>query len=85
MAEEQHIHGACPLDCPDTCSWIVTVKDGRAVKLRGDRAYPFTRGALCNKLNNYEEDRETSLALDCLNLPESDQSHIAFANWPMAT
>ena len=24
--------GACPLDCPDTCSWIVTVEDGRAVK-----------------------------------------------------
>ena len=53
MAEEQHVRGACPMDCPDTCSWIVTVRDGRAVKLRGDRAHPFTRGALCNKLNNY--------------------------------
>jgi anaerobic selenocysteine-containing dehydrogenase len=53
MALEQHVRGACPMDCPDTCSWIVTVKDGRAVKLQGDRAHPFTRGALCNKLNDY--------------------------------
>ena len=29
---------ACPLDCPDTCSWIVTVKQGEAIALRGDRA-----------------------------------------------
>ncbi|MGH9754773.1 MAG: molybdopterin-containing oxidoreductase family protein [Blastocatellia bacterium] len=51
--EEQHVRGACPMDCPDTCGWIVTVKDGQAVKLQGDRAHPFTRGALCNKLNDY--------------------------------
>src|SRR5262245_50772210 len=53
MSEKQQFRGACPMDCPDTCSWIVTVRDGRAVKLEGDRAHPFTRGALCNKLNNY--------------------------------
>jgi anaerobic selenocysteine-containing dehydrogenase len=53
MAEEQRVRGACPMDCPDTCSWIVTIKDGRAVKLEGDRSHPFTRGALCNKLNDY--------------------------------
>ncbi|HEY0545517.1 MAG TPA: molybdopterin-dependent oxidoreductase [Pyrinomonadaceae bacterium] len=53
MAEEQKVRGACPLDCPDTCSWLVTVKDGRAVKLQGDRAHPFTRGALCNKVKDY--------------------------------
>jgi hypothetical protein len=32
----RQIRGACPLDCPDTCSWIVTVKGGKAVALRGD-------------------------------------------------
>ena len=53
MAEEQHVRGACPMDCPDTCGWIVTIKDGRAVKLQGDSSHPFTRGALCNKLNDY--------------------------------
>ena len=41
------------MDCPDTCSWVVTVKDGRAVRLQGDPAHPFTRGVLCNKLDDY--------------------------------
>jgi anaerobic selenocysteine-containing dehydrogenase len=48
-----HVRGACPLDCPDTCSWVVTVKDGRAVRLAGDAGHPFTRGVLCNKVNGY--------------------------------
>jgi anaerobic selenocysteine-containing dehydrogenase len=47
------IRGACPLDCPDTCSWIVTVKDGEPVALRGDPTHPFTRGSLCNKVADY--------------------------------
>jgi anaerobic selenocysteine-containing dehydrogenase len=45
--------GACPLDCPDTCAWQVTVRDGRAVKLRGDKDHPFTRGGLCGKVNRF--------------------------------
>lgn len=44
---------ACPLDCPDTCSMVVTVRDGRAVDLRGDRDHPFTRGFLCQKMAGY--------------------------------
>jgi anaerobic selenocysteine-containing dehydrogenase len=49
----RRVLGACALDCPDTCSWVVTVKDGRAVRLQGDAAHPFTRGVLCNKVNDY--------------------------------
>jgi anaerobic selenocysteine-containing dehydrogenase len=49
----REVLGACPLDCPDTCSWIVTVENGRAVKLQGDPQHPFTRGVLCNKVNGY--------------------------------
>ncbi|HKA03089.1 MAG TPA: molybdopterin-dependent oxidoreductase, partial [Acidimicrobiales bacterium] len=45
--------GACPLDCPDTCAWQVTVEDGRAVALRGDKRHPFTRGGLCGKVAHY--------------------------------
>ena len=51
----RHVHGVCPLDCPDTCSWVVTVEDGRAVKLLGNREHPYTRGALCEKVNRYLE------------------------------
>jgi anaerobic selenocysteine-containing dehydrogenase len=47
------IRGACPLDCPDTCSWIVTIKNGEPVALRGDPAHPYTRGSLCNKVADY--------------------------------
>ena len=47
--------GACPLDCPDGCSWVVTVEDGQAVRLRGNREHPFTAGALCAKVNGYLE------------------------------
>jgi len=47
------VRGACALDCPDTCSWIVTVRGGEAVALRGDPAHPFTRGSLCNKVDGY--------------------------------
>ncbi len=47
------IKGACPLDCPDCCSWTVTVEDGQAVKLRGAKDHPFTRGGLCTKMNPY--------------------------------
>jgi anaerobic selenocysteine-containing dehydrogenase len=47
--------GACPLDCPDACSWEVTVEDGQAVSMRGNAAHPVTRGALCVKVNRYLE------------------------------
>ncbi|GAB3665186.1 molybdopterin oxidoreductase family protein [Actinocorallia lasiicapitis] len=47
--------GACPLDCPDGCSWIVTVEDGVATGLRGNPDHPYTRGALCVKVNRWLE------------------------------
>ena len=50
---DRQIRGACALDCPDTCSWIVTVKGGEAIALRGDPAHPYTRGSLCNKVEDY--------------------------------
>ena len=49
------IRGACGHDCPDTCSWIVEVRDGTAETLFGDPAHPFTRGTLCAKVNHYLE------------------------------
>src|SRR5262245_27373825 len=49
----RHVRGACALDCPDTCSWIVTVEGGEATALRGDPDHPFTRGSLCNKVEDY--------------------------------
>lgn len=47
--------GACPHDCPDTCSMLTTVEDGKAVAVRGNPDHPFTRGRLCVKVNNYQD------------------------------
>ncbi|WP_434740800.1 molybdopterin-containing oxidoreductase family protein [Micromonospora sp. SH-82] len=53
MIGDREVVGACPLDCPDGCSWTVTVRDGRAVRLRGTADHPYTRGTLCVKVNQY--------------------------------
>lgn len=47
------VRGACHHDCPDTCAWEVTVRDGVAVQLRGDPSHPFTDGQLCPKVNPF--------------------------------
>ncbi len=49
------IQGVCPHDCPDTCGFVVTVENGKAVKLRGDPEHPFTKGFLCQKVSHYLE------------------------------
>jgi anaerobic selenocysteine-containing dehydrogenase len=49
------VRGACPHDCPDTCGMLVTVENGRAVKVQGDPDHPFTQGGLCVKVNDYVE------------------------------
>src|ERR1700750_1678321 len=48
-------HSVCALDCPDTCSVLVHVEDGKATKLRGNPDHPVTRGFLCGKVAQYLE------------------------------
>src|SRR5947209_18656484 len=43
----------CNRDCPDTCSIVATVEDGRVVRLEGDREHPVTRGFLCWRTNHF--------------------------------
>src|SRR5947208_13630526 len=52
-------HTVCALDCPDACSMLVTVENGKAIRLRGDPEHPVTRGFLCGKVARYL-DREYS-------------------------
>ncbi|RME53470.1 MAG: molybdopterin oxidoreductase family protein, partial [Caldilineae bacterium] len=53
----QIITGACPHDCPDTCSWQVAVDPatGRAVNIWGHPDHPVTQGRLCGKVDRYLE------------------------------
>ena len=49
------ILGACPHDCPDTCSLITTVQDGVATRVQGNPDHPMTGGVLCAKVSKYTE------------------------------
>ncbi len=56
---------ACNRDCPDACTIRVTVEDGRATQLRGDKDDPVTAGFLCERTQRfltrqYRPDRFTS-------------------------
>ncbi len=51
----QTVLGACPHDCPDTCSLITTVVAGVATRVQGNPAHPHTGGVLCNKVSKYTE------------------------------
>ena len=48
-------HSVCALDCPDTCSLLIDVEDGRGSRLRGNPDHPVTRGFLCAKVARYLE------------------------------
>src|ERR1700733_14884368 len=52
-------HSVCALDCPDTCSLLINVEDGKGSHLRGNPAHAVTRGFLCGKVARYL-DREYS-------------------------
>lgn len=44
---------ACNRDCPDVCSMLVTVEEGRATAMRGDPDDPVTRGFLCERTSRF--------------------------------
>lgn len=49
------VRGACPHDCPDTCAFVTTVANGRAVAIRGAVDHVPTSGVLCTKVARYLE------------------------------
>jgi len=50
----QHIT-TCPLDCPDTCSLVVTIEDNKLTKVRGNPEQENTKGFACVKMYAYPE------------------------------
>jgi len=48
-------HGGCPHDCPDTCSMVFEVENGKLTGVKGNAGHPMTRGGLCVKLKDYEK------------------------------
>lgn len=45
----------CNRDCPDACSIVATVEEGRVVRLAGDPGHPITRGFLCHRTSHFLE------------------------------
>ena len=41
----------CAHDCPDMCSLIAHVDDGKVVRVQGDPDHPYTAGFACGKVN----------------------------------
>jgi anaerobic selenocysteine-containing dehydrogenase len=48
-------HSVCALDCPDCCSLLINVDDGKGTQLRGNPNHPVTQGFLCGKVARYLE------------------------------
>jgi len=44
---------ACTMDCPDTCSLVVSRKPDGTLVIRGNPAHPFTGGIVCGKIKKY--------------------------------
>ncbi len=49
------IRVVCGHDCPDMCSLLAHVEDGRVVRVEGDPDQPFTAGFACAKVNRDAE------------------------------
>ena len=49
------IRTVCAHDCPDMCSLLAHVEDGRLVRIQGDPEQPFTAGFACAKVNREPE------------------------------
>jgi anaerobic selenocysteine-containing dehydrogenase len=46
---------ACTRDCPGACSIIANVKNGKVIKLRGNKEHDVTAGFLCKNTAHYLE------------------------------
>jgi anaerobic selenocysteine-containing dehydrogenase len=49
------VTSACPLDCPDSCSLDVTIRDGRVEELDGNHLNPLTAGYICGKVRHFPD------------------------------
>ncbi|TAK24426.1 MAG: molybdopterin oxidoreductase family protein [Chloroflexota bacterium] len=54
-SESTVTRAVCGHDCPDQCSMLATVRDGKLLSVAGDPEHPFTRGWLCAKVAKYEQ------------------------------
>jgi anaerobic selenocysteine-containing dehydrogenase len=80
------VHAVCPHDCPDTCAMLVTVENGRAIRIAGDPDHPFTNGFLCTKVSKYLERtyHEARLAYPQIRVGAKGEGRFRRATWDEA-
>ncbi|HEX8253493.1 MAG TPA: molybdopterin oxidoreductase family protein [Thermoanaerobaculia bacterium] len=80
------VKAVCPHDCPDTCSMLVTVEDGRATRVAGDPDHPVTQGFLCTKVAKYLErtHHEDRLLYPQIRVGEKGEGKFRRATWDEA-
>lgn len=49
------VRSVCPLDCPDACSLMVEKRNGKIVKVEGNKHHPVTKGVICHKARKFPE------------------------------
>lgn len=40
---------ACPLNCPDSCGFLVNYSEEHGLRVKGDKEHPITKGFICSK------------------------------------
>ncbi|HLY55577.1 MAG TPA: molybdopterin-dependent oxidoreductase [Stellaceae bacterium] len=55
MEKSRIVRAVCGHDCPDMCSLMVTVEDGRVARIAGDPEQEFTAGFVCGKVGREPE------------------------------
>lgn len=55
QSETRKVRVVCGHDCPDMCSLLAHVDNGRVVRVEGDPNHPYTAGFACAKVNRDAE------------------------------
>jgi anaerobic selenocysteine-containing dehydrogenase len=76
----------CPLDCPDTCSVLITVDDSKVTKLEGNPDHPITKGFACVKMVKYPErqNREDRLLYPMRRVGKKGEGKFERVSWEEA-
>ncbi|WP_038040755.1 molybdopterin oxidoreductase family protein [Thermus tengchongensis] len=74
----------CPLDCPDACSLLLTLEEGRLVRVEGDPNHPVTRGFACAKTYRYPERAKARLLYPMRRVGRKGEGRFERISWEEA-
>ena len=74
----------CNRDCPDACSIVATIEEGRITHLAGDPDHPVTQGFLCYRTSHFLETQYSSQRLTKPLLRSSASGKLLPVSWEEA-